>query len=78
MAKSKSRRARRQQGASKPEIQVAPPAPVTVAQRVEAISTSTKGTNFAEEYFYVYADMRNVLIVTAVMLVVLFSLSMVI
>jgi hypothetical protein len=80
MAK-KSRRTRRQesQKQSKP---TPPPQPLTaeapapVAEPAEpAPAVNRKGVDFAQEYFHVFFDMRNVLIISVLMFVVLIALS---
>ena len=80
MAK-KSRRTRRQESQKQPKP--TPPsqpltveAPAPVAEPAEsAPAANRKGINFAQEYFHVYFDMRNVLIISALMFVVLIALS---
>ena len=87
MAK-KSRRTRRQEaekqkksGATSSASPVAEtPAPPIVSE-VEADQPAvsrSKSVNFAQEYFYVYNEVRNILIVAGLMLVVLFGLAFVI
>jgi hypothetical protein len=90
MAKSKkSRRARRQEAqkqAAKPIV--TSPAPTSVVEAVSATpgastpkqvettpANNHKMVNFAREYFYVYQDMRNVLIISVLMFAVLVGLS---
>ena len=86
MAK-KSRRARRQETQKQPKpTVVAPPvvtedvaapkkaAPVT-PQAEAAPVNNRKSVNFAQEYFYVFYDMRSVLIISVLMFVVLVALS---
>lgn len=76
MAK-KSRRARRQeaQKQSQPTPTASPaPAAETPAPVTEP-TANRKGVNFAAEYFYVYFDMRNVLLISVLMFVVLVALS---
>ena len=72
---------------SKPQTTVAEPvftpkatAPeIDLSQVVEAEPTiQPKQMNFIQEYFYVYQEVRNVLIVAVLMLVVLVGLSFVI
>lgn len=83
MAK-RSRRARRQESQKQtpvaPQTPVTPkPAPVKPAAPVPVAGKATalngKVVNFAQEYFYVYHDLRNVLIISVLMLVVLVGLS---
>ncbi len=56
-----------------------PVKPVTnVAVTQKASKTRTeKAVDFAQEYVYVYGDMRTIAIVTALMVVVVFALSFV-
>ena len=78
MAKSKkSRRVRRV------EIQKQPAQPAVTPQPVPettpaAPANNRKLINFAQEYFYVYHDMRNVVIIGLVMFAVMTALSFVI
>jgi hypothetical protein len=78
MAKSKkSRRARRVE-IQKPPAQpaVAPqPAPETTPV---APANNRKLINFSQEYFYVYHDMRNVVIIGLLMFAIMTALSFVI
>jgi hypothetical protein len=92
MAK-KSRRLRRQESSERqrrltPESQSSPlaesPAPA-IAVPVEVNATSPaepalrrKTVNLAQDYFYVYQELRTVLIVAVLMLIVLVGLSFVI
>jgi len=74
MAKSKrSRRARRQE-TPKPTPKPAPPQPAeeTVAP---APTSNRKWVDFATEYYYVYLEMRNVVIIGGLMFAVLIGLS---
>lgn len=43
-----------------------------------ASSNNRKAVNFAQEYLYVYKEMRNILMISVVMLIVLVGLSFVI
>ena len=81
MAKSKTRRVRRQQS----EKQSQPAATDQLAALVEeepiALATDAprgsgrKLVNFGEEYFYVYREMRSILLVAVVMFVVMIGLA---
>ena len=89
MAK-RSRRARRQQiekqkqktpGITTPQDTLAtvPDAAAASAKMVDlGPSTSRKAVNFAQEYFYVYRELRNIFIIAVLMFVVLVGLSFVI
>lgn len=75
MAK-RSRRARRQEPAKQP---VTPPRPQqekpsAVAEPVTA-SVQSKIVNFSQEYFYVYTELRNVLIIAVIMLLLMAGLA---
>jgi len=66
-----------------PAVEVAPPVvrdelvlPVKAAQATPA--NNRKAINFAQEYFYVYSELRNILIITVLMFVVMVGLSFVI
>lgn len=81
MAKSKrSRRARRQETQKQTSQPTVPaPAQATTAEPVPAPTPiSRKLVNFAEEYSYVFYDLRNVIIISLLMFVVLVGLSFVI
>ena len=74
MAK-KSRRARRAQKANKPSVKPSiTEKPVSQAMEVSETS-SRKIVDFTQDYYYVYTDIRTLLIVTGVMVVVIFGLS---
>jgi hypothetical protein len=81
MAK-KSRRAKKRAGqkratpAARPRQPVTPPG-VTVAQETEALA-ETKAVQLAEEYRYVYSDLKRIAILAGVMLAALIVLSFVI
>ena len=91
MAK-KSRRVRRQQAEKQKKsggtsvaskVQEAPVMPTPVAPaapevELDQVAASRKSVNFAQEYFYVYNEVRNILIIAILMLVVLFGLAVVI
>jgi hypothetical protein len=74
MAKSKrSRRARRQ---ATPKPTPAPAAPQPAQETTASAPTSTsKIFDFATEYYYVFFEMRNVLIIGVLMFAVLIGLS---
>lgn len=89
MAK-RSRRERRQETEKRrPGI---PGAPEMVETRMQTISpgpaaqvvaptpaaSSRRGINFAQEYHYVYAELRNIAIISILMLAVMIGLSFVI
>ena len=86
MAK-KSRRTRRLETQKQPkstvvarpvieEVAVTPAAPAPAPKKTEAAAIiNHKIVNFAQEYSYVYYEMRNVLVISVVMLVVLVVLS---
>lgn len=86
MAK-KSRRTRRQEIQKQPkpvvaaqpevtEVAAVPKEAAPVIQEAQAGPVNNRKTiNFAQEYFYVYYDMRNVLIISVLMFVVLVALS---
>ena len=80
MAK-KSRRTRRQEAQKQPQPAPTPQSAVTEAPKpaIEvaepAPAANRKAFNFAQEYFHVYFDMRNVLIISVLMFVVLIALS---
>ena len=76
MAK-KSRRARRQEAQKQPQpTPTASPAPVAeIPAPVTEPAANRKAVNFAGEYFYVFFDMRNVLLISVLMFVVLVALS---
>lgn len=85
MAKAKrSRRARRQRTV-KQQQQVTSPAPQDKVESgveesqppevVEDASTPRNVVNFAREYFYVYTELRNILIVAIVMFIVMAGLA---
>ena len=81
MAK-KSRRARRQEVAKPKQTVATPPVEVSVeqAQKPEVAaptlqSAPRKTVNFAQEYFYVYIELRNVLIVALIMFALMFGLA---
>lgn len=73
MAK-RSRRTRRQEASRQP---VTPPEPPKEKQpRVdEPAPAPGKIINFSQEYFYVYAELRNVLIITVAMFLVMAGLA---
>jgi len=79
MAK-RSRRARKQRR-SKPTPQSAQPTPAAEKPQPAEVelpaSEAIPGTlvNFAKDYFYVYTELRNVLIVAVLMFVVMFGLA---
>ncbi len=76
MAK-KSRRARRQEIQKQPLPTSTPPQP-SVAETPAPVpepAANRKEFDFASEYFHVYFDMRNVLIISVLMFVVLIALS---
>ena len=88
MAKSKqSRRARKQQ--TEKRLQQKATAPTTapeVEEQPQVIDTPEpvaqpisgpirKAVNFADEYYYVYTDLRNITIVSVVMLALMFALG---
>jgi hypothetical protein len=80
MAK-KSRRTRRQESQKQPKP-TSPPQPLTAEAPAPVVEpaepapvTSRKGIDFAQEYFHVYFDTRNVLIISVLMFVVLIALS---
>jgi hypothetical protein len=81
MAK-KSRRAKRRAGkkrgtpAVRPKQPITPPG-VTVARETEALA-ETKAAQLAEEYRYVYSDLKRIAILAGVMLTALIVLSFVI
>ena len=84
MAK-KSRRARRQQAQKQPQsfvqetpIEASEPEVAPEPTPEDRPMVSHKAVNFAQEYFYVYVDLRNILIVAALMVAVLIGLSFVI
>ncbi|HXV44037.1 MAG TPA: hypothetical protein VEC96_13300 [Anaerolineae bacterium] len=52
------------------------PPPLKAAQA--ASINNRKALNFAQEYFYVYSELKNVLIITALMLAVMVGLAFVI
>ncbi len=56
-----------------PEVVTPPAEPVKTAS-----PTRRKKVNFAQEYFYVYSELRGFLLITVVMFVVLVGLSFVI
>ena len=66
-----------------PAAEVAPPVvrdelvlPLKAAQATPA--NNRKTINFAQEYFYVYSELRNILIITVLMIAVMVGLSFVI
>lgn len=65
---------------SSPTVVAAPKAAAPVSEPVveDKPSVSRKIVDFAREYFYVYVDLKNILIVAALMVVVLIGLSFVI
>lgn len=70
MAK-KSRRRR-------PEKVAKQPATVQAAKQAETLSSSSPAQDaldFTEDYYYVYRDVRTLLIVTVIMIVLIFGLS---
>ena len=85
MAK-RSRRVRKQQS-SKPTPQpvAAPVQPTPVAEKPQPAAVekqkpapqpaANKLVNFAEDYFYVYTELRNVTIVAVLMFVIMFGLA---
>jgi hypothetical protein len=78
MAKKSSRS--RQQGAKRQSIftqsppQAAKPQQPTAATSVRPVSNN-KTVNFVQEYFYVYQDLRSLLLVSILMFAVLMGLS---
>lgn len=83
MAK-RSRRARRQER-RKPKREQTPSSPPPApkekppeAQAETSSSASQDGLNFAQEYFYVYSEIRTFLIIGVLMFAVLIGLSFVI
>lgn len=78
MAKSKrSRRARRQE-VEKPvqsPAAAAPQAAAPVEKKAAAAAASRKTVDFANEYYYVYAELRQILMVTGIMFVIMIGLS---
>ncbi|HMQ54793.1 MAG TPA: hypothetical protein PKE64_09870 [Anaerolineae bacterium] len=81
MAKSKSRRVRRQQ--SEKLSQPAATDQIVALTETEASAPAAdaprgpgrKTVNFGEEYFYVYREMRSILLVAVVMFVVMVGLA---
>lgn len=81
MAKSKSRRVRRQQ--SDNQSQAAARDQIVTTAEAEALAPAAdaprgpgrKTVNFGEEYFYVYREMRSILLVAVVMFVVMVGLA---
>ena len=81
MAK-RSRRARRQEAAKARQVVDSPQAalraeesqkPEIDAPTPQAVPRKT--VNFAQEYLYVYTELRNVLIVALIMFVIMFGLA---
>jgi methionyl-tRNA formyltransferase len=91
MAK-KSRRARREETQKQPKATIAPPPVITVAESAElpvlaptttpkVVTTQEnqrKTLDFAQEYFHVYFDVRNVVLIGALLFAVLIALAFVI
>jgi hypothetical protein len=81
MAK-KSRRVRRQEAAKPKQILDTPQVEVSLEQ-AQQLQVSTpalqpaprKVVNFAQEYLYVYIELRNVFIVALIMFAVMFGLA---
>lgn len=80
MAKSKSRRARRQdrekQRQQSPitatvETEITEPA---IVETVTPEPVARKAINFVQEYFYVYTDLRSMLVIAVVLFVVMVGL----
>jgi hypothetical protein len=61
-----------------PDDVVAPDTPVSPETVGRGPVTSRKMVNFAQEYFYVYQELRNIFIIAVVMFAVLVGLSFVI
>ena len=77
MAKSRRSRRVRRQESEKPVPSPAAPAP-QVAAPVEKKATpaaSRTTVDFAREYYYVYAELRQILLVTATMFAAMIGLS---
>ncbi|MCB0193855.1 MAG: hypothetical protein KDJ65_18035 [Anaerolineae bacterium] len=77
MAKSRRSRRVRRQESEKPVPSPAAPAP-QVAAPVEKKATpaaSRTTVDFAREYYYVYAELRQILLVTAIMFAAMIGLS---
>ena len=55
-----------------------PPASTTNGSTTNGSAAGRNGVNFANDYYYVYADMRTMFIVTILMVVVVFGLSYII
>jgi hypothetical protein len=82
MSMAKSKRSRRVQSEQKQR----PPSGIAAAE-INSSAPTLNGTvevaaqprrkmvDFAQEYFYVYQEMRNILIVAIIMLLVMFGLS---
>jgi len=78
MAKKSSKS--RQQGAKKQQSIFTQPRPQAEKPQQPAVTTATSATNekvvdFMQEYFYVYQDLRSLLLVTVLMFAVLAGLS---
>jgi hypothetical protein len=74
MAKSKRSRRVRRQATPKPTPSPATPQPIQETTASTPTSTS-KIVDFATEYYYVFFEMRNVLIIGVLMFAVLIGLS---
>lgn len=76
MAK-RSRHARRQQTVKQKQPVVSPiiKDEVEPLETVEETPVSQKMVNFAREYFYVYTELRNILIVAIIMFIVMAGLA---
>ena len=79
MAKSRRSRRVRRQESEKPVPSPAAPAPQVAApvekKATPAASRTTATVDFAREYYYVYAELRQILLVTAIMFAAMIGLS---
>lgn len=85
MAKSRrSRRDRRQQSDTSIQVPASPapktavPVQKTAAPAAPAPAARVTTVDFAKEYYYVYAELRKIFIITALMFAVMVGLSFVI
>ena len=83
MAK-RSRRTRRQQAAKQKQSTVSPAIQdeiesieeePEISETIEETAIPRKVVNFAREYYYVYTELRNILIVAIIMFVVMVGLA---
>lgn len=75
MAKSKRSRRARRQTVEKPVQSTPAPAPVEKKPAPAAATPSRQAVDFAQEYYYVYAELRQILLMTAIMFATMIGLS---